>query len=119
MKTPLSEELKHTPGPWTATHSCVIDPSGEIVACCTTGSVRRGDDTEDYATAHLIAAAPDLLAALVEADKSLEEANYSPNGYIRTKIRAAVTKASGVTPTQLIGVQYYNEAIQKHIGKQP
>ena len=64
-------------------------------------------------------AAADLLAALAEADESLEEAGFSPNGYIRTKIRAAITKASGVTPTQLMALRYYNEAVQKHIEKQP
>jgi hypothetical protein len=67
----------------------------------------------------LIDAAADLLAALAEADESLEEAGFSPNGYIRTKIRAAITKASGVAPTQLMAVRHYNEAVQKHIEKKP
>jgi hypothetical protein len=57
-------DTKFTPGPWLAKQSCVISASGEIVTSCVTGSVKRGNDAEDYATAHLIAAAPELYEAL-------------------------------------------------------
>ena len=55
---------KHTPGPWHAENSSVIDSQDQIVVTCFRGSVNRYDHAEDYATARLIAAAPDLLEAL-------------------------------------------------------
>jgi len=61
--------MTHTPGPWTANHDG--DPiqigtkSGRFVAMTLPDSDNGQDPTaEDYANASLIAAAPDLLAAL-------------------------------------------------------
>jgi len=54
-----------TKGPWhTEGGSVVIGPDGETVVCCVRGSVDRGSQSEDWATANLIAAAPDMYEAL-------------------------------------------------------
>lgn len=58
-------EFKGTPGPWEARYSAVIDvEKDEIIAVMTCGSVYRKNELEDYDTARLIAAAPELLEAL-------------------------------------------------------
>ena len=61
-------DMKHTPGPWTLFNDgkCVAGPestagAGHGVAMC---SMRARSDEEARANARLIAAAPDLLAAL-------------------------------------------------------
>ena len=94
---------KHTPGPWKVAKPSRSHANGnpmyglvgpEIVA-----------DYEDWgfteANARLIAAAPDLLEALKEANKELEYLN-DPKGFvsmrqerIMEKARAAIAKASG------------------------
>ena len=56
----MTSETKHTPGPWLSRHLCpalyrVCDEEGNTVA-----------DAEDAANARLIAAAPDLAAALAD-----------------------------------------------------
>ncbi len=84
---------KHTPGPWMARHpenankAAVIDRVGALVAVCS-----RADDD-------LIAAAPELLAALELAEETLTEA-FDGNGARRPKeilkvVRVAIAKAKG------------------------
>lgn len=61
---------------------CMIDCDDETVS------------EQDLATnARLIAAAPDLLAALIDAVEALSEANYYPSELKR--FRAAIAKAEG------------------------
>ena len=67
----------HTPGPWTArAYSSVLglpvsaQPDAEANAVIICGV--RGEQKTAEANAHLIAAAPDLLAALKEAERYLE-----------------------------------------------
>lgn len=52
---------KHTPGPWESSNAVVQSDTRYI---CTAGSIHPGRTEEDLANANLIAAAPDLLAAL-------------------------------------------------------
>jgi hypothetical protein len=111
---------KHTPGPWSVPHYA----SGHGVCTCgyvfaydlTVAEVYRGGRTRDEpapdeakANAHMIAAAPDMLAALLKlaeaaeaymkyhADKFYSECEAQPTGlwpFIRTA-RAAIAKAEG------------------------
>ena len=106
---PKREErtMAHTPGPWTIApyHSLgaeqdIIAPNGQRV-CSVAGSKSFDEDTNEWIEpdAHLIAAAPDLLAALkVCADRL--EANRDEWGSVRHKTevaqaRAAIEKAEG------------------------
>lgn len=106
----------HTKGPWRAENSSVIGPDNQIVSCCIRGSVDRGDEEEDYATARLIAEAgtvatetgltprqlaeqrAELLEALQNAVGPLEL--YHAYGWpdrsgVIARARAAITKARG------------------------
>lgn len=65
---------KHTPGPWHAENSSVIDSQDQIVVTCFRGSVNRYDHAEDYATARLIAAAPAMYALLAMMSKNGDNA---------------------------------------------
>lgn len=82
----------HTPGPWSADHDNVRTPAdGGMVA-----KVAGDTDAQAYANARLIAAAPDLLAAL----RDLVSAEGLPEGYANRAMlidaaRAALAKAEG------------------------
>ena len=72
-------ETKHTPGPWTFGSYCESDGSGYMFVC--TNTHKFGDeeteicrlqlDTNEGANARLIAAAPELLAALKDTFDAL------------------------------------------------
>lgn len=94
---------KFTPGPWASSGSfyeqgdplfvCSI-PSQEAaqpwVICRISNEVsKRPLDPEDFANAALIAAAPDLLDALIELERFAEEPA------LKAKARAAILKATG------------------------
>ncbi len=77
-------EVKHTPGPWFVTGSMTkyIEariPSGLIqeVAACGPTEADGGYGPQQQANAKLIAAAPDLLDALIKLHESLESLNNS------------------------------------------
>ena len=89
-----SEMSKHTPGLWHAENSSVIDSQDQIVVTCIRGSVNRYDHAEDYATASLIAAAPDLLEALQVCLELIEVISPFESDTTR-KARAAIAKATG------------------------
>ena len=87
-------ETKHTPGPWKIGTQ---PPNGEqtigtyrglMVAVATTGA-----GTPTIANARLIAAAPELLDALLDAACALE--CCGKDYYAATKARAAIAKATG------------------------
>ena len=80
---------KHTPGPWRAENSCVICPDGSIVTYCVRGRVDRKNQAEDWATASLIAAAPEMLDALRVAEESVGDLKALEI------VRAAIAKATG------------------------
>lgn len=78
---------KHTPGPWAAFQNRIQSAEGEPIA----DALMVSDfDTsgEDEANARLIAAAPDLLAAL-------EVVIAHPNNFNFEVVRAAIAKAKG------------------------
>lgn len=102
-------EMKHTPGPWAHHHS----PKDTTISVNTLdgneiggvwvkmwGDGRRGINETVLANAHLIAAAPDLLAALKEINDWI--INWSPDFIMDDewpdtdkKLRAAIAKAEG------------------------
>ena len=75
---------KHTPGPW---------PIQSHENRLYVGPVEiDGDDDEDLANARLIAAAPDMLAAL----RALDDVNLDVGGVrLREIVDAAIDKAEG------------------------
>lgn len=87
---------QHTPGPWRLEHrgsTFIVDKPGDGYI---TRDVCRMDASTmsalaREANARLIAAAPDLLSALVLARKKLEEEGYFPT----PEIEAAIAKATG------------------------
>jgi hypothetical protein len=107
---------KHTPGPWrvvsfTARGSddgCYVGISSEHHDCLAEVVIRMKDESpslELLANAHLIAAAPDLLAALRGLDEALcragspltkEERHEDRKRLIAA--RAAIATATGETP---------------------
>lgn len=100
----MSNETKHTPGPWyahwghptTSRVASIKSPSRYVglEVADVYGTDERDLDNENTANAHLIAAAPELLEAL----EALEDAGYLNDIYAPTaeKVRAAITKARGV-----------------------
>jgi hypothetical protein len=83
----------HTPGPWKIVNRTDVqsEPIGGLAYVSTAGARGRTLD-EAIANAHLIAAAPDLLAALEFIDRN--------NAVDRTStrmLRAAIAKARGIT----------------------
>lgn len=89
----------HTPGPWFNAR--------DLWACITTAPLGFGDviaevsrtppDDEQRANARLIAAAPDLLAALILAQDTLGDLEGSHWNEVMGKLDAAIAKAE-VTP---------------------
>lgn len=84
---------KHTQGPWRFGNDkgyCVKDAHGRMVANCHTFDQI---DRERYANAHLIAAAPDLLEALIEVEQMIHagELNQGTMDIVAT----AIAKARG------------------------
>lgn len=90
---------KHTPGPWKYNpHSltgCVRGAAGEGIA------IANGGAGVMHSNGHLIAAAPELLAALREvvAEADAYEAKHGPmrRPWVRLA-RAAIAKAEGRAP---------------------
>jgi hypothetical protein len=93
----MSEELKHTPGPWHVDEQNVH--SGQVCTCHgdTPGtwyevwSPNWGEGINQKANAQLIAAAPDLLEAL----KELRDWYRENVGLPACKANAAIAKAEG------------------------
>jgi hypothetical protein len=86
---------QHTPGQWLASAGQVHDAHGSLIAV-----VMAHDTPVGAANARLIAAAPELLEALLAFDAvdrfSLWHQNYAP---AIEKARAAMAKAIGADPT--------------------
>jgi hypothetical protein len=82
---------EHTPGPWT-----VSKPSGNYIDTPAGHSVAALTYSATLADAHLIAAAPDLLAALQEVLCDLDTLREPyRNEAICERVRAAIDKATG------------------------
>lgn len=106
--TDVENVIRHTPGPWShmeinhsnreASIDIVRDVEGEPVAhICT-----MNDDLineESLANTLLIAAAPDMLAALVAAERTLSVATIGGKSLygadVTTHIRTVIAKAEG------------------------
>lgn len=95
-------KVKHTPGPWVIDHEtrpaevcCVYGTSHPNSFVYVRGAVGywTADGDENMANAILIAAAPDLLAALRRVTEQLVHQN--PNDEAWVEARAAITKATG------------------------
>ena len=90
-------QTNHTPGPWHVTgdeHGTMItDNTGEQIALWP----QQGGTVEQCANAALIAAAPDLLAAL----RQIEAATVD-GGTVNTIARAAIARATGPTDDQFM-----------------
>jgi hypothetical protein len=83
-------ETKFTKGLWTSNgHSCVSVGS-KVLCVFTDSSVNTGDETEDYANAHLVSAAPEMYAML----ESLAE-DYGFSHPVHKDIQALLAKARG------------------------
>jgi hypothetical protein len=94
-------EHKHTPGPWKPRKSSYRIEGVEDTWC-----IDWSPDQEEVAeivhgeaNAHLIAAAPDLLAACELALNGIELSNGVPYSEdVITELRAAIARAKGETP---------------------
>lgn len=90
----MSAKSKHTPGPWG------IDDYNRVVAEDGNPIVVNGlaiplvNTPESKANARLIAAAPELLEALMLADAALSGANMNMN-VVQRKVQGAIAKAKG------------------------
>lgn len=83
-----------TATPWVAENRSVIDSIGRIIAQPIQDTL-TGGSTEDYRVAKLIAAAPDMLAALEQAVTSMQDSGY-PNTHVAVlAARQAIRKAKG------------------------
>ncbi len=94
---------KHTPKPW----HVYVDDCGVTVGGIDTELFRvcgGSSDAEELTNARLIAAAPDMLDALAEAENALLDyvetiektgASLNYGRAVLTKIRAAIAKATG------------------------
>ena len=99
----MSEQAKHTPGPWTLEPSCIRggDRSRSLVICGPGRVSGRSpaEHGEDEANARLIAAAPELLQACREALADLEGylAEWETDPALETvqELRAVIAKATG------------------------
>lgn len=78
----------HTPGPWVLTWRPIIDVAG-------IASVPVADDGRHTANAHLIAAAPDLLAALEILIDCASYGDVIQDADAWATARAAIAKATG------------------------
>lgn len=91
----------HTPGTWLAVGDwveLVDDTRADICSVnpCDFGQSSYGrNDDEMRANARLIAAAPDLLAALFAADLAFAEHGILASHATRIQIHAAIAKAKG------------------------
>ena len=105
----------HTPGPWVAAGPAVKAPKamGLPVAQCLKAATASASgravisEEEAAANARLIAAAPDMLVALVDAEEALaaeadirgghDEGYWHPIGHALKAVRAAISKAGGAS----------------------
>lgn len=98
----MSEKQKHTPGPWEVaspamtSDRCVRDVAHREWIC---GPIDGNTVTESAANARLIAAAPDLLAALRRVMEIIDAGDDLSNeafyGVEHAQFRAAIARAEG------------------------
>lgn len=94
--------MKHTKGPWVVFGDWGIkDTDGRIIATfdALNSDLSNGNSDESFANAALIAAAPDLLEALIKARKDINwmiNEKKHLNGFVFDYIDAAIAKAEGL-----------------------
>jgi len=88
---------KHSPAPWRGPYRSIdqklviIRPDDVIIAYLDNWT---DDADEQSANARLIAAAPDLLAALAELTQAVEDEGVPCMGLLIAKCRAAIARAT-------------------------
>lgn len=92
-------QATHTPGPWTAINGTVKAGRFNLCPNVTAGGSAKGlaDDRKiAHANANLIAAAPDLLAALKDCyDMIVQEFPHGGSLEVARQARAVIAKATG------------------------
>ena len=83
------KDTQHTPGPWYAEKFCIW--AGD---CFVAGTATGQGDPEQQANARLIAAAPDLLAALYSIATDPSAIYSGANAHIGDIARSAIAKAT-------------------------
>lgn len=89
---------KHTPGPWKMSGANTVHGPDCIVAFVGTSNeeVRKFSGERQNADAHLIAAAPDLLAACEQVMADMVQRRHKEwNLYLETAVSRAIAKARG------------------------
>jgi hypothetical protein len=86
---------KHTPEPWTPSNFYVYGPCGFPYVWWWDGPPVPREQKTDCADSRLIAAAPELLAALQDLLAQVEQYGHAPEC---DAARAAIDKATGETP---------------------
>jgi hypothetical protein len=84
----------HTPAPWFVEHKglrVLSDDKRATIVCDVTGTTRNPQSVAD---ANLIAAAPELLQAAMDAYELLKLI-HDEAGKVGTQLRAAIAKAKG------------------------
>lgn len=101
---------EHTPGPWTIEEygdddapALVIHKDSESRVCFMATPGSHGDPAKIEADAHLIAAAPDLLAALQALADADAEDLLDGTSEVWQWASAAIAKAEGAQPSALRG----------------
>ena len=84
-------EAKFTKGPWTAQLSCVLADGKPLIAFVNS-VVETKDCTEDYANAHLTAAAPDMYDELENMARKMHKMGLTDD---RDAIHQLLAKARG------------------------
>jgi len=99
--------IAHTPGPWSwdrseyADWGWIRDTNGHLVACCTLPvdcevlKHRRNNTDPTAANARLIAAAPELLEALLTLLTTSDNGYGVPTDHAWEMAEAAIAKATG------------------------
>ena len=96
MKTNKTEKPTHTPGPWRIGDAgvTVFGPKTEAPSPKTVAYMADGNSAWK-ANARLIAAAPDLLAALMGAEERMRNVGVTDGSALMIQVRAAIAKAEG------------------------
>lgn len=109
---------KHTPGPWRVGPSCrsVRPKSGENggFIVCELPELAR----DNYGNAHLIAAAPEMLAALHEGRRAIGD-HYAPNDCYATGPLTGDPIRDLVQCPACSFVEMYDRVVAKATGDQP
>lgn len=91
----MKTTVKHSPGPWTADRRQITDAGKAVIASTFSGACYSLEQCD--ANDRLIAAAPELLGALVDLLKFMDPCEMDDDVPAVINARAAIAKAAGVT----------------------